>query len=94
MKPSWTTSVSATRLFNESDTQAIHSAIYIADKVVFTKNGPSEHSPWILMDMDTLISHYSTNTDLTIRGYRKKRGEAEGHSGAAHVSMPTPAPAK
>ena len=59
-------------LFMKSDTQAIHSAVYIADNIVFTKNGPSPHSPWILMDMETLTSHYETNTDLTIRGYRKK----------------------
>ncbi len=59
-------------LFMKSDTQAIHSAVYIADNIVFTKNGPSQHSPWILMQMDTLISHYETNADLKIRGYRKK----------------------
>jgi hypothetical protein len=62
-------------LFMKSDTQAIHSAIYIADNIVFTKNGPSLHSPWIFMQMDTLVSHYETNTDLTIRGYRKKRAD-------------------
>lgn len=59
-------------LFMKSDTQAIHSAVYIADNILFTKNGPSLHSPWILMQMDTLVSHYSTNTDLQLRGFRKK----------------------
>ena len=59
-------------LFMKSDTQAIHSAIYIADDILFTKNGPSQHSPWILMQMETLVSHYETNVDLKIRGYRKK----------------------
>ncbi len=59
-------------LFMKSDTQAIHSAIYVADNILFTKNGPSQHSPWILMLMDTLVSHYETNVDLKIRGYRKK----------------------
>lgn len=62
-------------LFMKSDTQAIHSAVYIADDIVFTKNGPSQHSPWILMQLDTLVSHYETNVDLKIRGYRKKRSE-------------------
>lgn len=59
-------------LFMKSDTQAIHSAVYIADNIVFTKNGPNIHSPWILMQLDTLVSHYSTNVDLQLRGYRKK----------------------
>lgn len=60
-------------LFMKSDTQAIHSAVYIADNILFTKNGPSQHSPWILMLMDTLVSHYQTNVDLKIRAYRKKK---------------------
>lgn len=60
-------------LFMKSETQAIHSAVYIADNILFTKNGPSQHSPWILMLMDTLVSHYQTNVDLKIRAYRKKR---------------------
>ena len=60
-------------LFMKSDTEAIHSAVYIADNIVFTKNGPSQHSPWILMKMDALTSHYETNVDLKVRGYRKKR---------------------
>ena len=59
----------------KSDTQAIHSAVYIADDIVFTKNGPSPHSPWILMQLATLISHYETNVDLKIRGYRKKKAK-------------------
>jgi hypothetical protein len=56
----------------KSDTQAIHSSVYIADNIVFTKNGPSQHSPWILMQMDTLVAHYETSTDVKIRAYRKK----------------------
>lgn len=60
-------------LFMKSDTQAIHSAVYIADDIVFTKNGPSPHSPWILMQLATLVAHYETNVDLKIRGYRKKQ---------------------
>lgn len=60
-------------LFMKSDTQAIHSAVYIADDIVFTKNGPSPHSPWIFMQLATLVSHYETNVDLKIRGYRKKK---------------------
>jgi hypothetical protein len=59
-------------LFMKSDTQAIHSSVYIADNIVFTKNGPSQHSPWILMQMDTLVAHYETSTDVKIRAYRKK----------------------
>ncbi len=60
-------------LFMKSETQAIHSAVYIADDIVFTKNGPSPHSPWILMQLDTLVSHYETNIDLTLKGYRMRR---------------------
>lgn len=59
-------------LFMKSDTQAIHSAVYLADGILYTKNGPTQKSPWIMMKMETLTSYYETNVDLKIRGYRKK----------------------
>lgn len=58
-------------LFMRSATQAIHSAVYVADQIVFTKNGPGPYSPWILMRLDTLVSHYETNMDVEVRGYRR-----------------------
>jgi hypothetical protein len=59
-------------MFMASDTEAIHSAVYIADDILFTKNGSSVRSPWIFMRLDRLVAYYQTNADLKIRAYRRK----------------------
>jgi hypothetical protein len=59
-------------LFMASEKEAIHSAVYLADDIVFTKNGSSERSPWILMKMENLTAYYQTSIDLKIRGFRRK----------------------
>ena len=38
--------------------QAIHSAVYLADDIVFTKNGSNYAQPWVLMRMKNLIGMY------------------------------------
>jgi hypothetical protein len=38
---------------------AIHSAVYIADNIVFTKNGNNFTQPWTLMRLDDLVATYS-----------------------------------
>ena len=51
----------------------IHSAVYIADDIVFTKNGSTAVSPWLFMKLDRLVSYYeSLSEGLQIRGYRKR----------------------
>jgi len=52
--------------------QAIHSAVYIAADIVFTKNGPSLSSPWIFMDLARMQAYYETYADLEVRAYRRK----------------------
>lgn len=39
--------------------ESIHSAVYIADNIVFTKNGESVSQPWLLMKMEDVIELYS-----------------------------------
>lgn len=39
--------------------ESVHSAVFIADGIVFTKNGESVSQPWILMKLDDLIELYS-----------------------------------
>lgn len=50
----------------------IHSSVYIADNIVFTKNGSSLGSPWILMALDDLIASYPSDQPLDIQRYRRK----------------------
>ncbi len=39
----------------------IHSATYVADGIVFTKNGSSMSAPWIFMKLSDLLTYYETN---------------------------------
>jgi len=48
----------------------IHSAVYIASDLVFTKNGKSFGQPWLLMHLNDLISLYSSGPSPKIMYYR------------------------
>jgi hypothetical protein len=49
-------------LLSESDNQVIHAAVYIADDVVFTKNGRHFTQPWILMHMKDMMETYAARS--------------------------------
>src|SRR3974377_9553 len=46
-------------LFITPDFRIIHSAVFIADNVVYTKNGPNPVRPWILLTISDLLDLYS-----------------------------------
>lgn len=56
----------------EEDNKAIHMCVYIADDVVFTKNGAQDLQPWILMKLPDMLKIYQTNKPLKIVAYRKR----------------------
>ena len=43
----------------DSNMQAMHAAVYIADDLVFTKNGFHETQPWILMHLKDMVETYA-----------------------------------
>jgi hypothetical protein len=43
----------------DADKQAMHAAVYIADDIVFTKNGSHHTQPWILMHMQDMVETYA-----------------------------------
>jgi len=51
---------------------AIHSAVYIADDIVFTKNGNNYAQPWVLMRLPNLLALYSVTDTPRIACYRNK----------------------
>lgn len=51
---------------------ALHAAIYLADDVVFTKNGVGYMQPWVLMRMPDLLSFYSTAAPAHALVFRNK----------------------
>ena len=51
---------------------AIHSAVYVADDIVFTKNGNNFTQPWMLMRLKDLLARYTTDAPPKMLVYRNK----------------------
>lgn len=51
---------------------AIHSAVYLADDIVFTKNGNNYTQPWMLMHLKDLLAEYTTDTAPGMAVYRDR----------------------
>jgi len=58
--------------FTEPSGGVIHSCVYIADDIVFTKNGISMSTPWILMSLADVSAYYTGTPEMRIRIYRPK----------------------
>jgi len=63
-------------LFAKPDGEIIHSSLYLADDIVFTKNGASSVTPWMLATLNDLVMHYSfmvpEGRQLTVTYHRRK----------------------
>jgi hypothetical protein len=51
---------------------AIHSCVYLADDIVYTKNGRSPLQPWVLMKLDEVVAFYAMFYQPQIACYRRK----------------------
>jgi hypothetical protein len=51
---------------------AFHSCVYIADDIVFTKNGRNVLSPWIFARLEDVKRVYLFDNNGRIQGYRNK----------------------
>jgi len=51
---------------------AIHSAVYIADDIVFTKNGNNFTQPWMLMRLKDLLARYTVDAPPQMLVYRNR----------------------
>lgn len=58
---------------NNSTGDAYHSCVYLADNLVFTKNGRNLLSPWLIMKREDVEKIYLYRGDGHIQGFRKKR---------------------
>ena len=52
---------------------AFHSCVYLADNIVYTKNGRNPLSPWILMTLDDVKKVYLFENNGRVQGYRKAK---------------------
>ncbi|MFA6562114.1 MAG: hypothetical protein WCV00_09440 [Verrucomicrobiia bacterium] len=65
-------------LLIDSKNDVVHSAVYIADNILFTKNGTMATHPWMFMKMDDLLELYegAFQTEGALRKvYYRKRAE-------------------
>jgi hypothetical protein len=60
-------------MFFTPEGRGIHSCVYVADGIVFTKNGPSPAVPWLLARLEDVTAYYSVNAPLRTQLYRAKR---------------------
>ncbi len=52
--------------------QAFHSCVFIADDIVFTKNGDNAANPWVLSHLEDLRQVYLSGSGGYVQGYRRK----------------------
>lgn len=60
-------------LFSAPDQTIVHSAIYVADDIVFTKNGPHFTSPWLLMTEAEVMASFPAYDKLNVTYHRLKK---------------------
>lgn len=54
------------------DGTPIHAAVYIADNVVFTKNGGHVRQPWVLTKLEDMLAHYANEQEVRPVWFRRK----------------------
>lgn len=59
-------------LLLDSQGRVVHSAVYLADDVVFTKNGINYAQPWILMRTKDLEGSFSALEPMKVAYFRRK----------------------
>jgi len=52
--------------------QLIHSATFLADDLVFTKNGDNYRQPWMIMHISDMLATYPGNSSFKVRYIRRK----------------------
>jgi hypothetical protein len=59
-------------VFYSDAVSAVHSAVYLADDILFTKNGNTSSRPWMLVKLEDMQDFYPALKPLEVRYYRRK----------------------
>ena len=59
-------------LLLNSQNRVVHSSVYLADDIVFTKNGINFAQPWITMRIKDMVGNFSTIEPVKIAYFRRK----------------------
>lgn len=60
-------------LFVRPGNVVIHSCVFVADDIVFTKNGPGFSVPWMLSHLAQVVAFYGRGQEMELRRFRPKR---------------------
>jgi hypothetical protein len=60
--------------FRDPRGNLVHVAVYLADDLVFSKNGASALAPWSILPMADLAGHYSEYADSWLVSYHRRNG--------------------
>lgn len=52
--------------------QIVHSCVFVADDIVFTKNGYSYQMPWTLSTVEDMLAAYPDEPDLSFHAFRRR----------------------
>ena len=55
-----------------TDDSIIHSCVFIAEDIVFTKNGENVLAPWVLQRLEDVAAIYQPDDSVRVQGYRLK----------------------
>lgn len=55
-----------------SQNRVVHSSVYLADNIVFTKNGINFAQPWVTMRISDMIGYFSALEPVRIAYFRRK----------------------
>ena len=58
-------------VFMNPEGNAVHSCVYVADNIVFTKNGENSLSPWLLKRQSDIEEIYKRGPDWPVQAFRK-----------------------
>lgn len=58
--------------FTNAAGETIHSCVYVADDIVYTKNGENALTPWILMRLSDVQDIYLASSAYSMQSYREK----------------------
>ena len=59
-------------MFMTPEGNALHSCVYVADDIIYTKNGENMAAPWLLMKIGDVKRIYSHMGQTSIQGFRLK----------------------
>jgi hypothetical protein len=51
--------------------RAVHMCVYLAEDIVFTKNGSDPYQPWVLMRLNDMMINYPSEKPLQLAAYRR-----------------------